>query len=233
MITNQVKKVLKRVPFIYRPYRWLIEIQNKLIKKRRKKALHRYGYQLLNDITEVFRQNEICICAMWGTLLGFIRDSGFIQWDDDMDFAILETKDFSWDRFEHLLNGIGMYKSREFVLSGMIKEQSYIRNDVIVDFVLYSHENQGVLTGCSFVQIPEREYHNGKTEEHTVVFIDMPIRADNIEYRVFEHAKLLIPVNAEEILEKQYGEPWRTPQKDFCGSYGREEILPVRATYFI
>ena len=50
-------------------------------------------YEMLDEISRIFRMNDINYVVSFGTLLGAVRHSGFIPWDDDADIHIWE-KDF-------------------------------------------------------------------------------------------------------------------------------------------
>ncbi len=43
----------------------------------------------LEEVVKIFESNGITIIADYGTLLGCVRDNGFIPWDKDIDFSIL------------------------------------------------------------------------------------------------------------------------------------------------
>lgn len=47
-------------------------------------------YDALEVIDEVFRNNKLEYCMAAGTLLGAVRHSGLIPWDDDADLYILD-----------------------------------------------------------------------------------------------------------------------------------------------
>lgn len=65
-------------------------------------------YQLLNDIHEVFKRNDMVYWADGGSLLGYERHGGIIPWDDDGDIlmplahtATLFSDAFSKELVEH------------------------------------------------------------------------------------------------------------------------------------
>ena len=44
--------------------------------------------EILSDIDELCKKNNITYYAEWGTLLGTVRHEGFIPWDDDLDICM-------------------------------------------------------------------------------------------------------------------------------------------------
>ena len=60
---------------------------------------------ILQRIKKICDENDIRLMLDYGTLLGAVRHSGFIPWDDDIDVVILR-KDV--DRFASLIRGDGL-----------------------------------------------------------------------------------------------------------------------------
>lgn len=61
------------------------------------RELQLYKLGMLKDITHLCDEYNIKYVLAWGTLLGAIRHSGFIPWDDDVDIAI------PWDDYKKFL----------------------------------------------------------------------------------------------------------------------------------
>jgi lipopolysaccharide cholinephosphotransferase len=57
--------------------------------------------EVLAVIDEICKKHEIKYFADWGTLLGTVREGGFVPWDDDMDIAMLRP---DYTRFIQLLS---------------------------------------------------------------------------------------------------------------------------------
>ena len=60
------------------------------------KALQQVELEMLVEIDRICRQNNICYTLDSGTLLGAVRNKGFIHWDDDAD--VVMTRD-AYERF--------------------------------------------------------------------------------------------------------------------------------------
>lgn len=61
------------------------------------RELQLYKLNILRDISQLCNKHDIKYVLTWGTLLGAIRHSGFIPWDDDVDIAI------PWDDYNRFI----------------------------------------------------------------------------------------------------------------------------------
>ena len=57
--------------------------------------LQRTLYQLLTELDEICRRNDIEYYMAGGTALGAVRGGGFLPWDDDIDLYITRK---NWDK---------------------------------------------------------------------------------------------------------------------------------------
>ena len=72
-----------------------------IIPKRRK-LLQRHGAEVLSGIHTLMVKNGISYYCEAGTLLGLIRDKGFIPHDDDIDISIMaESAELFFCRNKH------------------------------------------------------------------------------------------------------------------------------------
>lgn len=64
------------------------EINNNLTKKMQDREA-----EMLKNLSEIFKKNDISYFLACGTALGCVRHGGFIPWDDDVDIYMF-AKDY-------------------------------------------------------------------------------------------------------------------------------------------
>ncbi len=69
----------------------------KLSKQANLEELHKIDLEMLKLIDEICDKEQISYFMQGGTLLGAVRDKGFIPWDDDADIMMYREE---FDRFE-------------------------------------------------------------------------------------------------------------------------------------
>lgn len=122
------------------------------------------------EIFEVFRdiceRHDLKYFADSGTLLGAIRHSGFIPWDDDMDVAMLRE---DYDKF------IEFAKDE-------LQEPYFLQIPRSDDDYFYGHAKirKNNTTAIRYIQYPEKYKH------HQGVFVDI-FPLDNIPDNGFKH----------------------------------------------
>jgi len=70
------------------------------------RAFQLQAVQMITDVDELFKANNISYTLLGGSVLGAIRHKGFIPWDDDIDVGILRQ---DYDTAEKLLATLQSY----------------------------------------------------------------------------------------------------------------------------
>ena len=144
----------------------------------------------LLEINEILKARQVDFYLMYGTLLGCVREKGFILHDTDVDLAVLEENKFA------LLHSLPEILKAGFVVGRYDgKLLSIMRDDIYIDFYFF---RPSLIHGrISDVGLTAKSRYFKKTKE--VEFLG---------------GLFLIPEDANGLLVDLYGENWRTPIKN-------------------
>lgn len=145
--------------------------------------------QNLKDLAVVFEKSCIKFGIIYGTLLGAIREKGFIPWDEDIDvFMIDEDRELLhsalWD-----LRNVGLELIRkEGDLYSVMKGNDYID--------IYVFRSEGSKRWCNTDVLPEK-------------FFGFTDKVDLLGGNYF------CPDKPLDFLEHVYGSDWKTPKQNY------------------
>lgn len=214
-----IAHTVSKIPFaksllkpIYYPYK-------ERIKKRRQVNFKKNALEVLRVFDECMSVNGYEYTLIFGTLLGAIREKGFISHDCDIDVAV-----FSESRCKELsqvLLNNGFILSRRFTIDdGLLGcEETYLYKDtgVSIDiFFIYPPIDKYPYVccwnygkGCATYRETMRRY-GGVTPRR----IELPITYE-IDRVSFENIMVNIPRNAHEISAFSYGPNYMVPDPNF------------------
>ena len=218
-----VKRVLKPTsagrllyPFIQRPYRALA-----IPLKRRR--LQRYGAEVLGRLHALLCQHHITYYCDYGTLLGFVRDHGFMPHDDDIDISI-PPGNTPVAILRHFLEaGYGFIHAFDY--QGRLIEFSVMDADQVSIDVFFPDPGPtpDTLYGYQPIWEPNRAYPSEKA--NTLIRYRFPAPTALTLTEVVGR-RAFLPQNAETILTGEYG-PWQIPDAHFSTVHDRvHEELP-------
>jgi len=144
----------------------------------------------LHDFNRVMEVNGLKYGLWFGTLLGAIREGGFISYDEDIDIYMLneDRKKFLNALFDFKKHGFKVARYRQ--KTGLL---SLIRNDDYIDIYFYRKSLNKRIMGNNSI--------DAKYLENT----------ENID---FLGMQIPVPVNSIQVLKIMYGEDWHIPNKD-------------------
>ena len=185
LVLRENKLLRKTIyPFIFWVMTDVLKWKQHLIKK--------YGYQAVDLIHQVAEEVGMPYYADYGTLLGFIRDGGFIAHDADMDFSLMPDNGKVAVFFE-ALEKKGFYFERYITVDGVLTEFTMRYREISIDFFQKKYGKD-----------MEHFHYVGKDMgEYSYSFNEMTPKGLR-EWEV-HHVKVSIPINYEEVLNCLYG----------------------------
>tara|TARA_R110002020_G_scaffold230388_1_gene441255 strand:+ start:92 stop:694 length:603 start_codon:yes stop_codon:yes gene_type:complete len=196
------------------------------------------------DLLEVLASLIPCIKGKWfigdGALLGITREGGLIPYDHDIDIYIFEDTEIDLTNSELEEQDYYVCKKIYSPTNQLVKKNPW-REWVSVLKPHHPEFNQRTMYEYAATNTIEcGDYKNNKiiskfTENHIDIFtlykkdntwVLPPIIVDKMKIPYYASDLELtstnvlgfpvnIPNNAEEVLERQYGEDWRTPNEKF------------------
>lgn len=176
----------------------------------RQRLLKRYGPEVLADLAEIFKRHHIPAFAAYGTMLGFIRDHGFIPHDDDMDIGIMPNTVTPQQLLRILLEKergfkiLFIFKFREQVVEFKVEYKH-----IPVDFFFFEGDQEEVR--CSLFFFKEEE-HYPTPNANSIKILHLPpfkgitmVPVYGCDFPVLE--------DTENALAALYGATWRIPDK--------------------
>ncbi len=197
----------------------------KPIRKKEIQKFHNNALVVLQEFDEIFQKLKIPYCLFWGSLIGAVREKGFIKHDIDIDVAMWKD-DFSED-LHRALTAAGFRHVRRFLIddgqNGM--EDTYEKSGVPIDIFYFVTDKESGKSFCCTL-----DYINGEASWEdcfrkygttTLYRYEIPL-SRNIKYTQFENIKLPIPENFDFILRGVYGENYMIPDP----KWKRDEANP-------
>lgn len=167
--------------------------------------LQAYGFAAIKQVDRLFGENRITYFADSGTLLGFVREHGFIPHDFDIDLSVTEDTDPCVVKDILVKNGFRFYHG--FSYHGRITELCFTYHGLTVDvFWTFVEGKLHWYHSCGrfdkSIRFPHRAKQAKKVLRPRVTGI-IPWRIGDLQTR--------IPENYTEILTAEYGPGWRVP----------------------
>lgn len=205
------KTLLK--PFYYSYKEWL--------NKKRNKAYNEHALNTLADFDQCMGENGFKYTLIFGTMLGAIREKGFIKHDMDIDVAMWK-EDYSAS-VRKCLEASGFKLDHRYLIDDgeSAREETYVKNDVSIDIFCinppideypYICSKWTPVEGCVTKQDSMKKY--GYV---TGMRLEMPIKKEIVEVP-FESLMLPIVSNAHEVLSFYYGEDYMNPDPTWVES---------------
>ena len=147
----------------------------------------------LLEFKQILDKHNIRFGLIGGTLLGAIRDKGFIPHDHDIDLFMLK------EHQEQVLSALHILREHGFEVGRYdVDLISFFRDDEYIDIYFYRKSGK-----------KERIFHLWSIQSHYL---------ENLVEYDFLGDTFYIPENAEDLLVDLYGEGWKVPDPTFTTS---------------
>lgn len=176
-----------------------------LLRRRRSQFLQAHGTAFLQRILNACRVAEVEPFLMYGTLLGFHRDGGFIEGDSDIDLGLLARDLGRLEQLKSAMRRDGMALKHETYIDGRLWEVGFLHDqvDLWVDFAIVHIDGDQAMTRCC--------WGNDESLESHIYPADLLCAFTTRSW----HGELVrVPERTEALLRSLYGE-WQVPAPAF------------------
>lgn len=203
------KKLLKP---IYYPIKGLIQ-------KQKNKTFKKNALSVISEFTSCLDKNNIPYTIAFGTLLGGIREKGFIKHDLDIDLAM--WKDERPDNLPQILSDAGFKLVHTFSIENgkLGLEETYSKYGVGIDIFYFFPAINEFPYCCDFMAFGECASFSSSMKKYGRVQarrIELPMCRERMIVN-FENISVYAPINAHQLLSFRYGDDYMIPNKKWCG----------------
>lgn len=156
---------------------------------------HAIAERNLFDLIDIVERRGARVFLIFGTLLGAVRERGFIAHDEDMDAGVMEAERAAFLAAVPDLQAAGFSLVR-------------VRDDRTFEFV-----REGVSLDIFLVRPTRRPLAGRRWDLDGRTTVDYA-HLERLERLEFLGRELWVPSGLEALMRRLYGKTWRTPIKD-------------------
>lgn len=194
-------------------YKKLAAWQDKRSNQKMNESFLSNALDSMRHFCAAMDESETTYWLTFGTLLGAVRERGFIKHDLDIDVAVLDNADFP--RMEGALKTRGFYLSRKIEAYSKCGEQgyelTYSDGMVSIDVFVFSHLEGNMYYTHGFYD--SHPMIGGRRMYSTVLRYTLPF--EGVMDWDFLSVKTKIPVNYDAYLATHYGADYMVPNPNW------------------
>ena len=187
------------------------------IKKSKNEIFHKNALTLLSEFDHYMSYNKIPYFFACCTLLGAVREKGFIKHDMDIDVGLWNTTDRA--KVQNILERAGFRLIRRILVDEgeFACEETYEYQNVSIDLFYFYPYDGNLSSLCAFVTHPDSLSWRKEIQKYgglVPLQLMLPV-SHKIIYTDFSGLSLPIPENFAEFLECRYGHEYMIPDPTF------------------
>lgn len=172
--------------------------------------IHSTLLSILERSLPIFEKYNINYWSSAGTLLGSVREGKIIDWDDDIDLAVIKNDYLQIKDNEELhkdLDLVGLTvitsegRGENALLKIVNKQENYSKDKIFIDIMCYEkNEDKYILSN-----LVEKSWWPTSFYKIDEVF--------PLQKGILNHININIPLKPEKYLERFYGKDWIIPKE--------------------
>ena len=199
---------MKKIKNFLKEFKLLRDLNRKIKAPIYRWRMKKKGYETLYNVIDNIPQNYNPFVD-FGTLLGFIRDGGFISHDIDTDLGIICNDSLARTQLLEKFKQEGYFITHEFYLLNELQEFSLEQDGIKTDIIFYgSKEESGrsLMYTYSFERNFDTVYANAF--ELDTYYYEYPLITEFTTTSV-ANFDFPIPSDYEKALMERYGKGWK------------------------
>lgn len=206
-----------KIPFLKKLLRPLYDSYRQHIRNNRNRAYRKNALDILKEFDEVMIENGFRYSVYAGTLLGAIREKGFIKHDIDID-TVMFNKDYS-EKLQDVLLAAGFKKIHSYMVEDgkLGREETYEKKSVTVDIFYVYDDGISPIYQCDFCGVPGSYSHEHSMKKFGYVIarkLEFPVSYEVLRLP-FETIEVNVMSNYKEWLTGRYGSDFMIPNPKF------------------
>lgn len=191
------------------------------LKRKRNRAYKEHALETLADFDECMKRNGFEYTLIFGSMLGAVREHGFIEHDLDIDVAMWK-EDYT-DGVQKSLEDSGFKLSHRHLIDDgqSAREETYVKNGVSIDlYCIYPPMDDYPYICSKWSPVADAVTKQDSMKKYGYIIgkrLEMPIKKSIIRVP-FESITLPITDNAEEVLAFYYGDDYMNPKPEWVES---------------
>lgn len=205
-----IKHFLKNNFFTKPLYKFLQNIKQKKINKKKNTLMKKNGLATLKSLQAFFDSQDKAFFFDMGTLLGAIREGDFIGHDLDIDVAVFLNNEEEKKNMIKEMENSGSVEKFRFTFNNKIIESSFVLNGVKYDLNFYEKLEE---KDVCYLMYRDPSLTYGSEEFDVVQLTCSPI--GEIKKFNFKDVLINVPNDCEKYLSERYGQNWRIKDKNY------------------